>query len=179
MAFDHPDAVKKLATLDVIPTYTMFASANKAFGMGTYHWFFLAQPFDLPERLIGCASEYYMRNTLSRWSGNLDAFAPEALQEYIDCFSDPACIHATCEDYRAGATIDCDHDAADLGKNKIACPMLALWGAGRGRGGGQDRLAVWREWAADVRGRGIDCGHFLPEEAPDETFAALRGFFAG
>ncbi len=176
MALDHPQRVRKLCVLDVIPTYTMFAGVNKAMALGTYHWFFLAQPFDLPEHLIGGDPEYFIRHTLGGWAGKLDAFAPEALQQYIDAFRDPACIHATCEDYRAGATVDVEHDAADLGKQKIACPLLALWGNKGGRWSHQHVLGVWREWAADVRGQPIASGHFLPEEAPDETYAALRQF---
>lgn len=177
MAFDHPQRVKKLAVLDIVPTYTMFSNVTKDFAMNTYHWFFLAQPAPLPERLIGGDPEFYIRATLSRWSGNTDAFAPEALAHYIEHFSDPACIHGSCEDYRAGATLDVAYDAADLGRNKISCPLLALWGAARG--GGADRLAVWREWAVDVQGEGLPCGHFLPEEAPDATYTALNAFFAG
>ncbi len=177
MALDHPERVQKLAVLDVIPTYVMFANVNKAMALGTYHWFFLAQPYDLPEHLIGGDPEYFIRHTLGGWAGKLDAFAPEALQQYIDAFRDPACIHATCEDYRAGATIDSELDAADLGKKKIGCPLLAIWGEGAGRWRGRDVLGIWREWASDVRGHGIDCGHFLAEEAPDETYAALREFF--
>ncbi|HLZ69411.1 MAG TPA: alpha/beta hydrolase [Dehalococcoidia bacterium] len=176
MALDHPAVVEKLAVLDIVPTYTMFAGVTKAFAMGTYHWFFLAQPFDLPEHLIGGDPEYFIRNTLSRWSGNLDAFAPEALHEYIDAFRGPACIHATCEDYRAGATLDTEYDAADLGKRKIVCPLLALWGNKGGRWSDRDVLAVWRDWADDVQGRPIASGHFLAEEAPDETYSALREF---
>lgn len=179
MALDHPQHVTRLAVLDIVPTYTMFTHVDKDFALATYHWFFLAQPPDLPERLIGGDPEFYIRNTLARWSGNLDAFDPEALTDYIEHFRDPACIHATCEDYRAGPTTDFADDAADYGRNKIACPVLALWGETERRRQRRDSLAVWREWATDVRGHAIPCGHFLPEEAPDETYRALREFFAG
>ena len=180
MALDHAERVTKLAVLDIVPTYAMWAGADRQFGLGAYHWFFLAQPEDLPERLIGGASEYFLRTTLARWAGNAEAFAPEAMAEYVAHFQDPSCIHATCEDYRAGATLDLDHDAADREQGRrITCPVLVLWGAGRSGRGGRDRLATWREWAADVRGHGLPCGHFLPEEAPDETYAALHAFFAG
>jgi haloacetate dehalogenase len=178
MALDHPDRVTKLAVLDIVPTYVMWAGADRRFGMATYHWFFLAQPYDLPERLIGAEPEYFLRTTLARWAAPGHQFAPEALAEYIRHFRDPACIHASCEDYRAGATLDPDHDAADRDAGRrITCPMLALWGAGRAGGGGRDRVAIWREWADDVRGQGLPCGHFLPEEAPAETHAALDAFF--
>ncbi|MGD9891172.1 MAG: alpha/beta fold hydrolase [Dehalococcoidia bacterium] len=178
MALDHPDRVIRLAVLDIVPTAVMWDGADQAFGMGAYHWFFLAQPFDLPERLIGAEPEYFLRTTLARWSGSPDAFAPEAMAAYLDAFRDPACIHATCEDYRAGATLDRDHDRADRARgHRIGCPVLVLWGAGRIGRGGRDWLSVWRDWATDVRGEGFPCGHFLPEEAPDETFRALHAFF--
>jgi haloacetate dehalogenase len=178
MAFDHPERVTKIAVLDIVPTYEMWAGADRRFGMGAYHWFFLAQPFDLPERLIGGDPDYFLRTTLARWAGNADAFDPEAVAEYVSHFRDPACIHASCEDYRAGATLDLEYDTADReAGRRITSPLLALWGAGRAGSGGQDRLAVWRAWATDVRGQGLPCGHFLPEEAPEETTAALRDFF--
>jgi haloacetate dehalogenase len=180
LALDHPDRVTRLAVLDIVPTAEMWAGADQAFGMGAYHWFFLAQPFDLPERLIGAEPEYFLRTTLARWSGTPDAFTTEAMNAYLTAFRDPDCIHATCEDYRAGATIDRDLDQADQAQgHRITCPTLVLWGAGRGGRRGRDWLDTWREWATDVRGEGLPCGHFLPEEAPDESFSALRTFFAG
>jgi haloacetate dehalogenase len=117
---------------------------------------------------------------LARWSGGgLDVFSPDALAEYERCFSDPATIHGSCEDYRAGATIDFEIDSADYGRRRIACPVLVLW-AGRG---GASRFAspleVWREWAEDVRGHALECGHFLPEERPEEIGRALGDFFRG
>jgi haloacetate dehalogenase len=168
LALDHPERVERLVILDIVPTYATFAAMSMASTMATFHWFFLAQPFDLPERLIGAAPEYYLKTMLARWSGGgLASFAPEALAEYLRCF-DAATIHASCEDYRAGATVDFALDEADLGHRTIACPVLALWGTGR-RGRHGDVLGEWRKWARDVRGRGLDCGHFLPEEAPEET----------
>jgi len=177
MAFDHPDRVTKLAVLDVVPTAVMFANVDRNFAMSTFHWFFLAQPFDLPERLIGGDPNYFLRALLTRWSGDATLFAPEAMDAYLAAFRDPAVIHATCEDYRAGATLDVAHDEADRGHRRIACPVLALWGGARPAR--FDNLAVWREWADDVRGGPIPSGHFLAEEAPDETHAALRDFFSG
>lgn len=178
MALDHPERVSQLAVLDIVPTAAMWAGADRSFGLGAYHWFFLAQPFDLPERLIGAAPEYFLRTTLARWSATPDAFAPAAMAEYVAHFRDPACIHATCEDYRAGATLDLAHDLADQEQGRrISCPLLVLWGAGRTRRGGRDWLATWRRWATDVRGEGLPCGHFLPEEAPERTAAALAQFF--
>lgn len=179
MALDHPQTVTKLAVLDIVPTYTTWNRMEMRRGMATYHWFFLAQPDGLPERLIGADPAYYLRETLRRWAGRSDAFTPEAMVEYERCFADPACIHATCEDYRAGATLDYQTDKADYGRRRIACPVLALWGErgfGMGTDDSADPLADWREWAGDVRGQPIRGGHFLPEEAPAETLAALESF---
>lgn len=179
MALDHPQSVDKLAVLDIVPTYTTWIRMQMSRGLKTYHWFFLAQPGGLPERLIGADPVYYLKEKLRRWSGSIDAFPENVVEEYARCFSDPACIHATCEDYRAGATIDFELDRADYGKRKIACPVLALWGQrgfAKGNDDTEDPLADWRGWADDVRGGPIRSGHFLPEEAPEETLAALEAF---
>jgi haloacetate dehalogenase len=176
MALDHPEVVTRLAVLDIVPTHTMWGRMGKELALATYHWLFLAQPDGLPERLIGADPGWWVREKLRRWAGDPDAFAPEAVAEYVRCFSDPAAVHASCEDYRAGASVDDELDAADLGRRRIACPLLVLWGD---RGIAQrveDPLAAWRPWADDVRGQGIRSGHFLPEEAPAETLAALDAF---
>jgi haloacetate dehalogenase len=171
MALDHPERVEKLAVLDIVPTGEMYRRADMAFGLGYWHWFFLAQPEPFPERVIGADPDaYYIRNT---W----ELFTPEARAEYRRCFHDPATIHAICEDYRAGATIDCAHDEADCGLRTITCPLLALWGKRGYMEQWYDVLAIWRDWADDVRGRALDCGHYLAEEAPDETAADLITFF--
>ncbi len=176
LALDHPDRVRRLATLDIMPTLEQFDRMDRRGALGSFHWFLLAQPSPLPERLIGGDPVSFLHDMLSRWSGT-DAFAPEALADYERSFGDPETVRATCDDYRAGATIDCDLDAADRDAGRrIGCPMLALWGDRRG-----DRRAammeVWGRWASDLRGAAIPCGHFLPEEAPDETAAALLEFF--
>ncbi len=175
LALDRPDRVIRVAMIDIIPTRTVFQRVDKSLAISTYHWFFLIQPDALPETLIGGNPEFYLEWTLRRWSRDFGAFAPAALADYKRCFRDPAVIHATCEDYRAGASIDLEHDDADIDK-KISCPLLALWGGGPITA----RLGVieaWRERASDVRGAPIDCGHFLAEEKPVETLAALRRFF--
>jgi haloacetate dehalogenase len=177
LAFDRPEIVTKLAVLDIVPTYVVYNSVNRLIATAYYHWFFLIQPFDLPEQLIGADPEYFIRTSLARWGrGGLEMFDAAALAEYIRCFCNPATIHATCEDYRAGASLDFQADEADYGRRKIACPTLAIYGRGLERLGALD---VWREWCDDVRGQAFDCGHFLPEEAPEDTYAALRAFFAG
>jgi haloacetate dehalogenase len=172
MALDHPDRVEKLAVLDIVPTGEAFRRADMSFGFGFWHWFFLAQPYDLPERLIGADPDaYYFR-------GSREVFAPAALEDYLRSVRNPETIHAICEDYRAGASLDFEHDEADRGRRRITCPLLVLWSGRDELDEWYDVLAIWREWADDVRGRALDCGHYLAEELPDETYAELRSFFS-
>ena len=176
MALDHSERVTKLALLDIIPTREVFARTDKALATAYYHWFFFIQPYDLPETLIGADPIYYLHKKLGGWGTALDTFAPAALAEYERCFREPATIHASCEDYRAGASIDLDHDEADAGRNEIECPLLLLWGGT----GVMERLydvqEVWRPYASNVRGKAIDAGHFLAEERPEETARELLAF---
>ena len=180
MALDHPDRVERAAVLDICPTLAMYERTDMAFASGYYHWFFLIQPYDLPERLIAADPDFYLESKTGGFGLDprkdvSETFDPTALEDYKRCFRDPAAIHASCEDYRAGATIDLEHDRADLNR-KIACPLLVLWGT-RGLVGRQfDVLGLWRERAGDVTGRSIDCGHYLAEEAPADTLAALQAF---
>ncbi len=174
LALDHPQRVSKIATLDIIPTGEHFRRADMTFGLGYWHWFFLAQPYPLPEKLLGADPAWFLQARPNR----PNVHRPEALAEYLRCFRDPETIHASCEDYRAGATFDFALDEADRGSRKINAPLLALW-AGRGEvGKWYDVLSIWRDWADDVRGQAIDAGHFMPEEAPDATYDALREFFS-
>jgi len=140
-----------------------------------YHWYFLAQPSPFPETLIGKDPDYFLDHSLGTWRGIAEAFTPEALAAYHEAFRDPEMIHATCEDYRAGITCDCTFDEADRAAGrKIRSPLLVLWGARRSRA----RLdEVWKMWAQDVRGEPVECGHFIPEEAPEATLQHLRLFF--
>ncbi|MFO1119241.1 MAG: alpha/beta hydrolase [Rhodospirillales bacterium] len=177
MALDHPDAVIRLAVLDIVPTHEIFATVNQGVATGYYHWFFLIQGGGLPETLIGHDPDFYLRSKLRQWSGDVSAFTAEAYAEYARCFRDPACIHASCEDYRAAASIDLAHDEADMA-TKIACPLLALWAEKGLMHRHYDVLATWRKRAKDVRGRALACGHFLPEEQPEETLAELTAFFS-
>jgi haloacetate dehalogenase len=173
MALDHPGVVTKLAVLDIVPTWEAFSRADMAFGLGYWHWFFLAQPYDLPERLLAADPEKAL------FRGGSELFHPDAWEEYVRCLRDPETIHATCEDYRAAATLDYEHDAKDreAGRRITSCPVLALWGRQGFLEGHYDVLDVWRGWAEEVRGRALDCGHYIPEEAPEETYAELRAFF--
>lgn len=175
MALDHVQRVKKAALLDIAPTYKMYMTADKEFATIYYHWFFLIQPADFPERLVAAQPEYFLRSSLRRWAGDPSALAPEAVAEYLRCFSNPACIHATCEDYRAAASIDLQHDETDM-QQKVRCPLLVLWGEKGFVGRKYDMLATWRERANNVQGYAIPSGHFLPEEAPEETYKALQTF---
>ncbi len=177
MAFDHPRRVARLATLDIMPTYATWQGMQGTGGLRAYHWYFLAQAPDLPERLIGSDPGYFLQWTLHSWLMRKDAIEEEAMTAYEAAFSDPEMIRATCDDYRAGARIDMEIDREDLeAGRKIACPMLVLWGDRDGAMAGDRYLQVWKEWASDVRGHSIPGGHFLPEEAPQETAAALREF---
>jgi len=173
MALDHPERILALSVLDIIPTAEHFQRTDMAFAMGYWHWFFLAQPYPVPERLIQSDPDvFYLRR-------GRDMFDPAALAEYRRCYTNPDTIHAMCEDYRAGATIDMRLDEIDQKeRRRIACPVQALWGLKNGLERWYDVLAVWRDWAGHVEGHGIDCGHYLAEEAPDQTLAALEPFLA-
>jgi haloacetate dehalogenase len=177
MALDHPRAVRKLAVLDIAPTLAMYRRTDMRFATAYYHWFFLIQPHDLPERLIGADPEYYLRMKLGGGGVGLAPFAPEALVEYLRCFRDPRTIRASCEDYRAAATIDLEHDEADLNR-KLACPLLALWGEHGTVGRCFDVVGLWRERTEDVRGAALPGGHYLPEELPSEVGRHLGDFFS-
>ncbi|HEX8218570.1 MAG TPA: alpha/beta hydrolase [Chloroflexia bacterium] len=177
LALDHPERALKLAVLDIVPTGEAWRRANMEFSLGFWHWSFMAQPYDFPERLIGADADYfYWRRHAPEPPAFIDT---EAFEDFRRCFNNPATIHAMCEDYRAGATIDFEHDMADRGKKRIACPLLALWSGRDELERWYDVLGVWREWADDVRGRPLDCGHHLALEAPDETYAELHAFFTG
>jgi len=178
LCLDHPDVVERVAVLDISPTRIMYGQTDKAFATAYYHWFFLIQPFDLPERLIGADPVYYLHKKISGLSPGAAHFDPRALAEYERCFRNPATIHAICEDYRAAASIDMAHDEADRSAGrKIAAPVLALWGAKGRLEAWYDVLAIWRDWARDVGGRPLDCGHYLPEERPAEVLAEFESFF--
>jgi len=178
LCLDHPQAVERVAVLDISPTRLMYASSDMGFATAYYHWFFLIQPFDLPERLIGSDPVYYLRRKLGGLSSGLGVFDPRALAEYERCFADPATIHATCEDYRAAASIDLEHDGADA-HARVQCPLLALWGEKGVVHRFFDPIADWKSVAREVRGNALASGHYLAEEVPEATLAALQAFFEG
>jgi haloacetate dehalogenase len=178
MALDHPTAVRRLTVMDVVPTGEVWARADARTALGYWHWAFLAQAEPIPETLIAPDPEFFFLD--AEFGGVIRGFAAEAVADYVRCLRDPGVVHAICEDYRAGATCDRALDDADRAAGRrIACPVQVLW-AGRGAlSSWYDTLAVWGEWADDVTGEAIDCGHFITEERPDETLAAIRRFHGG
>ncbi len=179
LALDHPQAVRKLALLDISPTSTMYERTTMDFARAYYHWFFLIQPAPLPETLIGAAPSFYLRTKLGGWgSEGLAPFDVRALAEYERCFADHDAIHAMCEDYRAAATIDLAHDRADSAR-RIDCRTHALWGE---RGVVHRLFTPLEDWQAkcahEVTGGALPTGHYIPEEAPDLLAAELEEFFA-
>jgi haloacetate dehalogenase len=176
MALDFPDKVAKVAFLDIVPTLHMLSDIPLKWAVDSYHWFFMAQPADYPEKMIEAYGfERYIRKKLDKPGVGLSAFTPEALAEYIRC-CDAGNIHAVCEDYRAAVGIDLEHDRADLGR-RIGMPMLVLWGERSHVNRSYKPLDAWGERAADVRGKMLPCGHYPAEQVPDETYAELRAFF--
>jgi len=173
MALDQPDKIKKLVLLDIVPTSWAFANVNKEIATAAFNWFFSIQADDLPERLIGADPEFYMQWLLDDFAGKKNILKPEAVAEYKRCF-DKAAIHATCEEFRAAATIDLEHDEADKNK-KISCPVFILWSA-TGMWAKYDILTIWKSRANNVKGKALNCGHFLQEENPTETVKELIAF---
>ena len=174
MALDHPEKVEKLALLDIIPTSTAFENVDKEIATNAFNWFFSIQGNDLPERLIGSESSFYLRWCIEHWSGTKGIPTNEAMSEYERCFTKEA-IRATCEEFRAAASIDLLHDEAEKEK-KITCPTLLLWSK-NSMWATFDVMKVWQSKAENVKGIAFDCGHFLPEEHPDQTARALLDFF--
>lgn len=182
LALDHPGRVERLALLDILPTLSMWEGMNAARAMQVYHWTFLAQPEPVPENLIKADPVGWLDHTIASWTRakKLDAFHPLALQAYEESFSDPSRTHASCEDYRAGATTDLTHDEIDRVAGKtILCPVLAIWGEGGIPAKGASPLDIWQDtFAPQVEGMAVDSGHFLAEENPQATLAALKPFLA-
>jgi haloacetate dehalogenase len=175
MALDHPARVRRVAFLDIVPTHHMMNNIKKQWAVDSYHWFFMAQPFDYPEQmLIAYGLERYIRKKLDKKGVGMSAFTLEALAEYIRCCT-PENIHAVCEDYRAAVGIDLVHDEADLA-TRFAMPMLVLWGERSHVNRSYRPIEAWRERAIDVRGKMLPCGHYPAEQSPDETYAELRAF---
>ncbi|MFM9973597.1 MAG: alpha/beta fold hydrolase [Beijerinckiaceae bacterium] len=174
LALDFPDAVQTLTTLDIAPTLHMYQNTSDAFARAYWHWFFLIKATPVPETMIGADPDFFIRQHMSRGPKGVGLFNEIAFGEYLRCFSNPAVIHAACEDYRASATVDMAQDAADLGRLRIRCPMLALWGTEGAVGKCFDVLGSWREWADDVRGEAVASGHYIAEEVPEVLLELLE-----
>lgn len=176
LCLDFPDVVKKCVVLDIAPTKTMYDLTDKEFATSYFWWFFLIQPYDFPERMIGSDPEYFLRRHINGQI-KIDGSVPEdILQEYLRSYKNSATIHAICEDYRASATIDLEHDIMDAEK-RITAPLLALWGDRSVVGTLYDVKATWQEKAKKVEGYGLPCGHSIPEECPKELVQSLISFF--
>jgi haloacetate dehalogenase len=179
LCLDFPEQITRAAVLDIAPTHHMYPATDQAFATGYWHWFFLIQPFPLPEQLIGADPESYWRLKCGRGASGMAPFEPAALADYLHWFAKPETIHAICEDYRASATIDLKHDQHDVDQNhRVRCPLLVLWGAKGKIGEWYQPLAVWRTYADQVSGEAIDAGHYLAEERPAEVADALARHFA-
>lgn len=180
LAADHALAVERVVLLDIAPTLAMYEQTTEAFARAYWHWFFLIQRAPMPERLLEADPGAYVRELMGARHAGLGPFDPRALDEYTRCLSQPGAAHALCEDYRAAATIDLEHDRADRAQGlKLPMPLMVLWGA---KGIVQrcfDPLAEWRKVAADVHGQAVGCGHYIPEEAPDELLMHALPFLTG
>jgi haloacetate dehalogenase len=178
LAMDHPGAVERLAVLDIAPTLAMYEQTTEAFARAYWHWFFLIRPAPLPERMIGADPRAFLRAKMGDGSAGMAPFAPAAWAEYERCFT-PGAIHASCEDYRAAASIDLAHDRADRDAGRrLACPLLALWGEHGVVEKCFEPLREWRRVADDVAGRALPAGHYLPEEVPELVVTELERFFS-
>jgi haloacetate dehalogenase len=177
LALDHPDAVTRLAVLDIAPTRHVLRNVTRTMATAYFHWFFLPVGRGIPEHLIGADPGFWIRSVVGPLLGQGASLDAAAMDDYIRCFSDPGTIAGSCADYRSAASIDLVHDDESFAAGrKLECPVLVLWGAQGFVGREYEPLSVWRQYAADVRGEALPTGHFLPEEAPDLVTAALRDF---
>jgi len=178
LAADHAAAVQRLMLLDIAPTLAMYRNTSEAFARAYWHWFFLIQPPPLPEALISADPVRYLRSVMGKRHAGLAAFAPQALAEYERCVQLPGTAESICEDYRASATIDLDHDRADVAAGRaLGQPLRVLWGEHGAVGQCFDVLDLWRERADDVSGHSLPCGHYIAEEAPDLLLTEALNFF--
>jgi haloacetate dehalogenase len=179
LALDHPQAVERMALLDIAPTLAMYEQTSDTFARAYWHWFFLIQPAPLPERLIEADPAAYVRDVMGKRSAGLAPFDPRALAEYQRCLALPGAAHGICEDYRAAATIDLEHDRFDRDAgNRLVLPLMVLWGEQGVVGRCFDPLKEWQRVAADVQGGALPCGHYIAEEAPDMLLERVLPFLA-
>jgi haloacetate dehalogenase len=175
---DHPDRVERMMLLDIAPTLDMYENTTRAFAQAYYHWFWLIQPAPMPETMIGRDPVFYVRAIMGGRPGGLAIFDPRALAEYERCAALPGLPEGICEDYRASATIDLEHDRQDRAAGRrMRCPLLVLWGRRGAVGRNFDVLSLWRQIADDVQGHAVDGAHYLAEELPDEIGGEALRFF--
>ena len=179
MCLDHPQKVARAAIIDIVPQHYLYGNITKAWATFSWHWFFNIQPYDLPEKMMGADPDWFIKKKLAKTEQGLSFFDPAALADFMRCFRNPETIHAICEDYRAGATIDLEMDEADVkAGRKVDRPLLLLWGANGSVGRNQKSMEIWPRYASDIRaGKALPSGHYVNEEAPEETYAELRAFF--
>ena len=183
LALDYPERVRSFTALDVVPSLEAFENMDASLAFSWFHWNLMRQPPPLPETVFSANPKLFLDFFLDQWSAVPDAFDEAAYRDYLRCFSDPETVRAMCADYRAVA-LDLEHDAADRSR-KLACPVLVLWGGDMAKrpgwqtGAKLDMMEVWRGRAEEVKGRALDCGHFIPEEAPDDLLAELLAFLPG
>jgi haloacetate dehalogenase len=178
MALDRPDAIARLAALDIVPTYDLLSTITMGWALESYHWFFMAQKAPFPEKLICADLDYYIQYKLNKKGVGLEIFTPEAFKEYARCTT-PEQIHAVCEDYRATVTLDLAMDTADFGKKKIGCPVMVIWGSNSHVGRHLTPIEAWAPWAPDLRGWAIPTGHYPAEHRPDLIYESFWTFFKG
>jgi haloacetate dehalogenase len=177
LVLDHPDAVSRLAVLDIVPTRYFLHNVTRTVAQADYHWFFLATGNGIPERLISDDPAFWVRSLFAQHIGKGASIEPEVMQDYIRCFQDPRMVAGSCADYRSALTVDLVHDDETFAAGrKVECPLLVLWGTQGLTGPGSDPIGIWQQYATDVRGHAVPTGHFIPEEAPDLVAAALRDF---
>ncbi|MDQ0737689.1 alpha/beta fold hydrolase [Pseudomonas sp. W4I3] len=179
LALDHPRVIKQIVLLDIAPTLAMYTQTNEAFARAYWHWFFLIRPAPLPESLIEANPELYLRSVVGSRSAGLQPFTAEAFGEYLRCLQLPGSARGICEDYRASAGIDLEHDRVDINAgNQLTQPLLVLWGAEGTVGRCFDPLTEWQQVATDVRGKALPCGHYIAEEVPELLLEEVLSFFA-
>jgi len=178
MGLDRPEAIERIASLDIVPTHHVLTHVSLGWGLESYHWFFMAQKAPFPEKLLTADLAYYIDYKLNKKGVGLSIFDPRAMAEYKRCTT-PEQIHAVCEDYRATVGVDFEMDKADYGKRKLACPVFVIWGSNSHCGRHFKPLDAWAEWADDLRGFAVPTGHYPAEQRPDLILAAFTAFFAG
>jgi haloacetate dehalogenase len=177
LVLDHPDAVTKLAVLDIVPTRHVLHNVTQAVALANYHWFFLATGNGIPERMIAADPGFWIRGLVGQLIGDGASIAPEVMHDYVRCFSDPRTVAGSCADYRSALSVDLAHDDETFAAgHKVECPVLVLWGTRGMVGPHYDPVGIWQQYASDVRGHAVPTGHFVPEEAPDLVSSALRDF---